>query len=98
MDYQKGRGAQIKPENKFLRQHLSESNPEGIDDFQKQNIKSADAQNDAAMPPPITTFDENGNEKIGHHIRMKGMPSQIIKNYNQNVMQTYLDLFNGKAT
>ena len=25
------------------------------------------------------------------------MPSQIIKNYNEDVMQTYLDLFNGET-
>lgn len=38
----------------------------------------------------------NGEIKYDYHIRMKGMPSQIIKKYNENVMQTYLDLFNGK--
>jgi DNA repair photolyase len=38
MDYQKGRGAQIKPENKFLRHQLSETHPEGIDDFEKERV------------------------------------------------------------
>ena len=41
-------------------------------------------------------YKSNGEIKYDYHIRMKGMPSQIIKNYNQNVMKTYLDLFNGK--
>ncbi|HRF70068.1 MAG TPA: DNA polymerase [Candidatus Pelethenecus sp.] len=39
----------------------------------------------------------DGEIKYDYHIRMKGMPSQIIKNYNDDVMQTYLDLFNGET-
>jgi hypothetical protein len=39
----------------------------------------------------------DGEIKYDYHIRMKGMPSQIIKNYNEDVMQTYLDLFNGET-
>ena len=33
-----------------------------VTDEEKQNIKAATVQNDAEMPPPITTFDENGKE------------------------------------
>jgi hypothetical protein len=39
----------------------------------------------------------DGEIKYDYHIRMKGMPSKIIKNYNEDVMQTYLDLFNGET-
>jgi len=41
-------------------------------------------------------YKQNGEIKYDFHIRMKGMPSQIIKNYNEDIMKTYLDLYNGK--
>ena len=46
-------------------------------------------------------IDENGNEKTGYHIRMKGIPSSCINftakklGYN-NEFDLYIDLYNGK--
>jgi hypothetical protein len=41
-------------------------------------------------------YKKNGQLQYDYHIRMKGMPSQIIKDYNENYLQTYLDLYNRK--
>lgn len=47
-------------------------------------------------------IDENGNEKLGYHIRMKGIPNSCILytakklKYN-NVFDMYEDLYNGKS-
>ena len=41
-------------------------------------------------------YKKNGEINYDYHIRMKGMPSQIIKDYNENYLQTYLDLYNRK--
>jgi hypothetical protein len=46
-------------------------------------------------------IDENGNEKIGFHIRMKGIPSSCIKYTSnklgyKNAFELYEELYNGK--
>lgn len=42
-------------------------------------------------------YKQNGEIKYDYHIRMKGIPSSIIKSYNPDVMQTYEKLYNGEC-
>lgn len=41
-------------------------------------------------------YKQNNEIKYTYHIRLKGISTQIIKNYNEDIMQTYIDLYNGK--
>jgi len=37
-----------------------------------------------------------GNKKYDYHVRIKGVPSQSIKDYNPDIMKTYQTLFSGE--
>jgi hypothetical protein len=42
-------------------------------------------------------YKQNGEIKYDYHIRMKGIPSSVIKAYNTDVLTTYERLFNGEC-
>lgn len=41
-------------------------------------------------------YKQNGEIKYDYHIRMKGMPSKIIKEFNEDIMKTYMNLYNNE--
>jgi len=69
MDYQKGRGAQIKPENKFLKQHLSEFHAEGVDDFEKERVS--------------TQLYQDSAKKIINVVKSRDIPTPYSMNHYQ---------------
>jgi DNA repair photolyase len=66
MEYQKGRGAQIKPENKFRKQQLSEFHVEGIDDFEQERT--------------TTQFYKDTAKKIVNLVRSRDIPTPYSMN------------------
>jgi DNA repair photolyase len=66
MEYQKGRGAQIKPENKFRKQQLSEFHVEGIDDFEQGRT--------------TTQFYKDTAKKIVNLVRSRDIPTPYSMN------------------